>query len=238
MWAAFQIAATVLTSIFAGFFLGFLAPFATLLANLATVQLETAWVHIVMSHPTGTSNWKRFPTFKRAFDATWKPIVLFWLASEAAAFIPVIMIKLLHFKTEYVDIGDKGSEGLKIDGGDSWKGAIVMLTGFVLVMGVVLPAKIILVRIQASLLPEADDPIVPFDRSFQGQVEPAVVTGKGYATIRVAWSTITTSAWRRIIMLQFKVLLVNIAAVFLMAAIAAPQLIWIMSLAEKKEGHN
>lgn len=235
---AFQIAATILTSILGGFHPLVFAPIAVLLANLATVQLETAWVHIVMSHPTETSNWKRFPTFKRAFDATWKPIVIFWLASQSAALIPLFVADALHFKSNFDAIDDKGNHGVKVDGGDSWKGAIVVLTGFALAMGVVLPAKILLVRIQASLLPESDDPIVPFDRSFQGQVEPAVVTGKGYATIRIAWSTITTAAWRRIIMLQFKVLLVNVAAILLMAAIAVPQLIWIMSIAEKKEKHD
>lgn len=47
-----------------------------------------------------------------------------------------------------------------------------------------IPAWGIFTRVAASMLPEEDDPIVPFDRLFGGKVKPGVVLG-----LRDAWTT-------------------------------------------------
>lgn len=87
----------------------------------------------------------------------------------------------------------------------------------------IIPAKVILVRIQASLLPVEDNPIVPFDRSFQGKVEPTVVDGRGYATISDAWSTLSMAGWRRIIILNLKIVFVTLAVIVMATAVIIPE---------------
>ena len=51
-----------------------------------------------------------------------------------------------------------------------------------------LPARVIFIRVAASMLPEKDEPIVPFDRAFGGKVDPKVSGGE-FLGIRDAWST-------------------------------------------------
>ena len=40
------------------------------------------------------------------------------------------------------------------------------------------------------MLPDEDEAIVPFDRSFGGKVVPAILGGSGKLSIRDAWKTL------------------------------------------------
>lgn len=226
----------ILIGIFSGVLGRAFTPLATLLAALTTVQFSTAWLHIVISHPKNVSNWKRLPLFKRAFDATWKPTVIFWVCYEISRWVPELLSVILDYQgPTLVDDGDK-MPYWQTRPGDVWKSIVVLVVTVLINLAIIIPAKIVLVRIQASLLPEDDDPIVPFDRSFQGQVDPAVVDGKGYATLAVAWSSVTPSSWRRIIILQVKIFVTIIGALSLMLLTLIPQMWFIMERVDKDSG--
>jgi len=184
----------------------FAAPLGTLIASLALVQVSTAWVHIVITPHSGWFFWRRLPSFKRAFDATWKPTVLSWLATEVASLI--MWLTGLSLGMNIFDLY-KG-QGLIVDGIE-WKGPVLFIVALIITMVITVPAYVILVRVQASLLPVDRNTIIPFDRTFGGKVEPAVVSGLGYATISDAWSTFSAGAWRRLYTLYAKILLVNVA---------------------------
>ena len=53
----------------------------------------------------------------------------------------------------------------------------------------VVPAHVVLARIQASLLSPDEDTIIPFDKTFDGTVTEPAVAGKGYVNMRNALQT-------------------------------------------------
>ncbi|KAM0261669.1 hypothetical protein ACHAQJ_002121 [Trichoderma viride] len=201
---------SALTSIVASIFSwGPVRPFAELLASLAMVQYATAWVHIVISQPSPRRFWRRLPPFKRAFEATWKAVVIYWAATQVHKWVPILLAGLIGFDAPSLSNMQSGGfhDALR-DGDISYliKAVVYILLSTMLYTVVIIPARVVLVRIQASLLPEDEDAIIPFDRSFDGKVEPAVVGGRGYATVANAWSTFSKTAWRRVVILYAKIM--------------------------------
>ncbi|GKU00778.1 ubiquitin carrier protein [Fusarium langsethiae] len=193
---------------------------AHLISSLICVQLSTAWVHIVIT-PESQERWySRIPAFKPTFLATWRPTVIFWAASQ--------IVTLGGITTVYA-VGTDGQEIPQFDGteGSVWG---IMILALFLQIAVQIPAYVILVRVQASLLPAEADTIIPFDRSFNGRIEPVVVGGRGYATVRDAWSSFSKSAWKRIVMLELKVIAVTVASFFGLMVVIIPQIILLASL--------
>ncbi|KAL7922351.1 hypothetical protein ACQKWADRAFT_293220 [Trichoderma austrokoningii] len=216
----------ILSGVVASFFSWFPAkPFAELLASLIMVQYATAWVHIVISHPSPRRFWRRLPTFKRAFNATWKPIVIYWVATQVHYWIPILLSELIGFDAPSLR---RWGSGNVPDGFSEHKISYMIKAGVYFLLStmlwvvVIIPARVVLVRVQASLLPEDEDPIIPFDRSFDGKVEPAVVGGLGYATVANAWSTFSKAAWRRVVILYAKIFGVIVATTVFSWAILIP----------------
>jgi len=193
---------------------------AHLISSLICVQLSTAWVHIVITPESQLRWYQRIPSFKTTFLATWRPTVIFWAASQ--------IVTLSGLGTLYA-LDKDGQEVPKLDGNESGVFGIMILAIF-LQIAVQIPAYVVLVRVQASLLPAEADTIVPFDRSFNGRIEPVVVGGRGYATVRDAWSSFSKSAWYRIVMLEVKVIAITIAAVFGLMVVIIPQIILLATL--------
>ncbi|KAL7796608.1 hypothetical protein V8C37DRAFT_372370 [Trichoderma ceciliae] len=212
----------IMTFIFSG---GPAMPFAELLASLVMVQFATAWVHIVISQPSPRRFWRRLPPFKRAFEATWRAVVIYWAAIQVHQWIPVLLSRLIGFQAPALSDLNAGipSDAFR-DGDISYliKVTAYILLSTMLYIVVIIPARVVLVRIQASLLPEDEDTIVPFDRSFDGKVEPAVVGGLGYATVADTWSTFSKAAWRRVVILYGKILAIFVTVTLLSCAIIFP----------------
>jgi hypothetical protein len=193
---------------------------AHLLSSLICVQLSTAWVHIIIT-PESQARWySRIPAFKSTFLATWRPIVIFWAVSQ--------IVTLSGLGTLYVMDTD-GHEIPKLEGSESSVFGIMALALFLQIV-IQIPAYVVLIRVQASLLPAEADTIIPFDRSFNGRIEPVVVGGRGYATVRDAWSSFSKSAWQRIVMLELKIVAVTIATLCGLMVVVIPQIILLASL--------
>ncbi|OAT10101.1 hypothetical protein BDBG_05782 [Blastomyces gilchristii SLH14081] len=54
-----------------------------------------------------------------------------------------------------------------------------------------LPATVTMIRVAASILPDQEETIVPFDRTFGGKVQPAILGGSGKIGLLDAWKTFT-----------------------------------------------
>jgi hypothetical protein len=201
-----------------------MVPYSFVLANLISalicVQLNTAWVHIVITPASRQSFWSRLPPFKSTFSATWRPTLIFWAASQIVSLGSVGIMFLLG-REQDTDVSE-------VQGLGSVAG--ILLVAIILQVAVQIPAYVVLVRVQASLLPVDADTIIPFDRSFNGRIEPVVVGGLGYATVRDAWSSFSKSAWRRIVMLSVKIVAISFAVMFVMACVIIPQFILLASL--------
>ncbi len=212
----------------------YFTPLATLLAALTLVQFSAAWVHIVVTHPVpGLSHFRRLPPFKRAFDATWRPILLNWVAFEFVRWVPAVLFELLDVHVPELKDGGR-TDVSDVTGADMAKMVLIAVISAFAGIALVIPTHVILVRVQASLLPVEDDAIIPFDRSFQGKVEPAVAGGRGYATIAEAWTTFSRAGWRRLITLYIKAFLVTMGVYALIVAVAIPEFL----LMVQKTGDN
>ncbi|KAH8173014.1 hypothetical protein LIA77_07269 [Sarocladium implicatum] len=208
----------------------------TLLASLSLVQFSAAWVHIVISVQSPLRFWQRLPPFKRTFDATWKPVTMYWAAFEFTRWIPMVTGMLLgvSFEPKWTEDGNETQP--KPADGFVWKMIIVGAVAVVCSILVMIPAHIVLVRVQASLLPEDTETIVPFDRSFEGTVEPAVVGGLGYVTVRDAWKTFSRSAWRRIVKLYIKIYAISLAFSMFLGVIIGIQFVVLVASSKEIEG--
>ena len=72
-----------------------------------------------------------------------------------------------------------------------------------------IPANVALVRVQASMLPEDCEPIVPFDRTYGGLVKSVEEGGKGRLWMTQAWKTFDWNSRIRLMKFYVKTLAVQ-----------------------------
>jgi hypothetical protein len=224
---------TVLTTLFFA-----LPPFipiriAHLLALLAFIPLSTTWTHLVITPPSAKSFYRRIPTVKKLYVAAWFPTFLFWAAVHAAVIFPELLSRVIGLCVRDLNKPDQVCEQPK-DG--AYLAKVICVAGVSLALQALLaiPAHAALARVQASLLPADEDPIVPFDRSFAGRVEPEVVTGKGFATFGAAIKTIPRASWLRIYLLRIKVFFVSMGVYAILGAIVGLEVVLMGLLAGGK----
>ncbi|KAJ4300218.1 hypothetical protein N0V88_002889 [Collariella sp. IMI 366227] len=203
--------------------------FAHLLALLALAPLSTTWVHIVVTPPSPRSFSSRIPNIRKVYAATWLPIVLFWAASYASFILAALLADLIGLKFP------EDPDNYRLDAS---RFAQILCVGGVFIglqLLLCVSTGTALTRVQASLLPADEDTVVPFDRSFAGQVEPEVVTGKGFATFKAAITTVTVRSWVRICMLNFKLMAVVVAVYMMMGVVLGLQGLVIMKMCQPEE---
>lgn len=203
-------------------------PLGHLLAQLALTQLRTAWTHIVITAPSELRFYQRLPPFKKTFEATCFPIFALWVAEVITVGSVGGLTKVLGLQ-----LPRHGEEPPKYGGSDAWKGLVIFLVVVVLQLVAVVPANVLLVRVQASLLGSDEQVILPFDRSFGGKLEPAIVGGKGFITLRDALTSFSRPSWVRLYKLYAKILAVTFAMYVFMAAVVIPEFFLLMAMSKK-----
>jgi hypothetical protein len=224
-----NIAKALVMGIFMG--VGVPAIAAVPLVSFVLVQPYATWTHMIISAtPSSKSFWKRFPPFKKTFEATALPVLFYVLAKELSTILPIVLSAVLG-----MNVWDpkKPNTLPQIEKDDTWKGLLVLLSALGLHIFLVIPAQVVLTRVQASFLPEEEDTIVPFDRTFGGKVEPAIVSGKGYVSMTDAWKSFSRASWVRLIKLYVKIFLVSIALSLVWAAVIIPEFILIANNSRK-----
>ena len=87
-----------------------------------------------------------------------------------------------------------------------WLHALVVLATATLAgVLVLIPSHVALRRVQASLLPEEDEAVVSFDRTFNGKVVPAILGGSGRVGMAQAWRSFDWNARMRLATVYAKV---------------------------------
>ncbi|KAH7160775.1 hypothetical protein EDB81DRAFT_713645 [Dactylonectria macrodidyma] len=210
----------ILVSFFTLILGSFFSMVASLIASLLLVQYSTAWVHIVITPRSPTHFWRRLPAFRPTFEATWRPVALFWFSNALANWAPFLFSFILNVK--FPDFKNDPSAEVPTTN-EGWKYLVIVLLSLAVQLFIVVPSYVTLIRVQASLLPDNLETIIPFDRTFQGKVEPAVVSGKGYVSLVDAWSTFSKAAWRRLVILYVKILAISMASTFLIFALFGTQ---------------
>ncbi|EXJ80618.1 hypothetical protein A1O3_06902 [Capronia epimyces CBS 606.96] len=183
--------------------------FAAVVIETLLANLHMAWVHIVISEPRAKRWYHRIPSIR-----TWPkiaPAVALWAASsQIVAVLPGLVCGSFGSLKRMNDPAyEPGKKDLYAVGAQGFMGMFIMLALFVLLQ---IPATVTLVRVAASMLPEEDETIVPFDRTFDGRTTPAIIGGQGKIGLVEAWRSFPWASRARLLKLMMKVVLLMMAA--------------------------
>jgi hypothetical protein len=177
------------------------------ISGAAVASIHAAWTHKVVSLPTNKTFAQRLPN-----KADWKVLAL---PAAIEASMPYISLYLIVGVAMLMGLHKLDQEDM-----DEYNGAqiaclilriaAVPLFAIICTLFLCLPALVTLVRIEASLLPEDENTIVPFDRSFGGKVSDA-----GKIGFLDAWRSFNWEARRRLIMLFVKASCILAGMVFI-----------------------
>ncbi|RLM00011.1 hypothetical protein CFD26_106552 [Aspergillus turcosus] len=167
--------------------------FVQFVASMLVATWQTAWVHLVIADKSPRSNYRRMLGLRH-----WPRI------APAAALYNFLMCATFSLPTAAARLagwtvtasGYKGLLGF----------LVISILPAIFLLLVSVPARGIFTRVAASMLPEEDDPIVPFDRLFGGKVKPGMVLG-----LRDAWTTFDWPARIRYIKVILKALAIEVA---------------------------
>lgn len=189
---------------------------AGMLASIATCRLHATWVHAVISMPSTKRWYKRVPPV-----SAWKQL---WFPAAAKAFVLHMAIFVARDLGAFMLQGQH-NKLQNATGADIVLAIACVIGYFILIISmsvfVILPAAVTLVRIEASLLPEEEDTIVPFDRTFSGKIIPSVLGGSGTLGFLDAWRSFNWEARRRLLKLYAKYFVISVATVVVLAHVLA-----------------
>jgi hypothetical protein len=171
-------------------------------AAVITSRLHCAWTHKIITMPSSKSLKAR-----RISREQWRSLMGPTALSVGAQSVGLCGIAMV-FRMSVLLVNNLYTNG----SGPKWVLPIIAivpgaLTSVILGLFLMLPAYVSLVRMEASLLPEEDETIVPFDRSFGGRIT-SVGTA---ATLREAWQSFTWEARRRLVGLYVKFFFIMVA---------------------------
>jgi hypothetical protein len=188
------------------------------LSGAVLANLHAVWTHRIVSMPTTKSFWQRLPS-----KSNWTTLAL-----------PAAISASMPYLSVYLTIGVGALLGLHREDPEQFvrysAGQLACLAMRVVGVAIFaifcslflcLPAIVTLVRIEASILPEDEDTIVPFDRPFDGKAVSQMHGGSGKVGFLDAWRSFNWEARRRLIKLFVKVSLIMVGAFFFVAHILA-----------------
>ncbi|KAI1628287.1 hypothetical protein EDD37DRAFT_302949 [Exophiala viscosa] len=199
--------------------------FAAIVAETALATLHMTWVHIVISEASAQKWYQRIPSLK-----TWPkiaPAVALWATSNQVVHILPMLVcgsfgSLKHMNNPEYQPGRKDLYAVGA------QGVMAMFLTIMLFVLLQIPASVTLVRVAASMLPEEDETIVPFDRTFGGKTTPAIIGGQGKIGLVEAWRSFPWASRIRLLKLMVKVALIVMAfwLAFTMVLVAEAHLIF------------
>ena len=203
---ALSVGTNFMTSLFGSPFGSLTRPLAFIVVSIVLARLHMTWTHIVISNPSEKS-WYRRMHSGGAVRNVMIPTAVSAIA-QTSLLIPAYMACIVS------DIRLRPSKYGIDNLHDARKYAHLMVAAaaiafIVIIVLVVIPADVTLKRVQASMLPEEDEAIVPFDRTFGGKVVPQILGGSGAVSMFDAWKTFDRSARIRLLKLYAKVFLVQ-----------------------------
>jgi hypothetical protein len=182
-------------------------------AEIVVSNLRVGWIHIVISEPSTKSLWSRIPAWRKTTMKIAPAAAIRAVASQLATFIPLLVASGTSLMANPSNIAPT----VFVTGGLGLTALYLIL--YVLVQ---MPAEVTFIRVAASMLPEDDEAIVPFDRSFAGKVRPEIIGGQGKIGIIDAWRSFNWGSRMRFLNVVGRVFLLQIAVslVFALALIS------------------
>lgn len=201
------------------------------LSGAILANIHAAWTHKVVSQPSDKKFLARLPG-----KAAWKTLAL---PAAIAAAMPYISVYLTCGVAMLMGLHKLNPDTVReYDGAQATsliiRGIIVFIFAITCTLFLCLPALVTLVRIEASILPEDEDTIVPFDRSFGGKVVSQMLGGTGKIGFLNAWRSFNWEARRRLIKLFTKVLFIITGLVFIVLHVLVAEIFVVMGPAVGK----
>ena len=179
-------------------------PFIAVFASIALCRLQMTWTHIVISNPSNKAWYRRVPS-RTAVRNILLPTAVSAIAEQAVLYVPgALFVLAVQAFNEEMNENVGRAQNIVI-----LQTFLIGLIGLGIFVLVVIPADVTLKRVQASMLPEEDESIVPFDRTFAGKVKPEILGGSGAVSMLDAWKSFDRSARIRLMKLYLKVFLVS-----------------------------
>lgn len=200
--------------------------FAQSLISVLLSTWQMAWVHIVITEPSPKRFYQRIPSWRTWIKIAPAAAVEDVLAA-AAFFLPMSIAKLAG----WVELA-QGNPSQDLS--QLYKFLAVSALPALLSIMISIPGRVIFVRVAASMLPEEDETIVPFDRSFGGKVNPEIVGGSGKIGIMEAWSTFDWAARVRYVKVIGKTMAIEAGLVVLTVLLIGGQVALMASKSQPK----
>ena len=205
-------------------------------------RIHMTWTHVVISNPSSKKWYQRVPDRKIGLKIM-GPTALWATAEQLALYIPAALFHVYGLNpyaeddptvNRSVDIRYAEDPtyyhtvNSNVRARDMTQLFICGFVGLFIVFAVVFPAGVTLTRVQASLLPEEDDTIVPFDKTFGGRVQPTVTGGSGHVSMLDAWKTFGWAARIRLVKLYAKIFAIQIVTTLVFVGMIVGELRLIM----------
>jgi len=184
---------------------------AVVISSVLMARIHMTWTHITISTPSTKRWYQRIPAMS-TMRHVWIPAAVCALAQQSSIYVTVLSAEFFLSDSDPVEI--YGNYSHKTGCAVALKFLAIVAVAILTFLFIVLPATTTLARVEASLLPESDDTIVPFDRSFGGKVVPAVVGGTGVISFLDAWRSFNWEARRRLVKLDVKIFFIELAIMF------------------------
>ncbi|KAJ5610218.1 hypothetical protein N7510_006937 [Penicillium lagena] len=177
------------------------SDFAHFAGRMFSATWQLAWVHLVIADKSPRSYHRRMLGLRKW--ARMAPAAALYNFLKSATFsLPIAAAELAGWTVTSVAT-NQGYEGLL-----GVLAASILPAIFALLVSI--PARGIFTRVAASMLPEEDDPVVPFDRHFGGNVWPET-DGSGKIGLMDAWTTFEWASRIRYVKIFLKGLAIEVA---------------------------
>jgi hypothetical protein len=174
--------------------------FGQFVASMLFATWQMAWVHLVIADKSPRSSYRRMLGLQH-----WSRI------APAAALYNILVCASFS-----LPLAARSLAGWTVMGVIATRGFSELLNFLISILPAIffllvsIPARAIYIRVAASMLPEEDDPIVPFDRLFGGKANPDMVGGGGKLGLKDAWITFELSARSRFFKIILKALAIEV----------------------------
>ena len=194
-----------------------LEPLCFVVATVFLARMDALWTHVVISEPSNLRWYQRKVTGKQ-----WKkllgPTAAYAIAEQVAIQMPVTLFRAFG-QPSIRHISPQAEARVILT-----QLGLVSLVGLFSVVFILFPAAVMLRRVQASMLPEHDESIVPFDRTFGGKVVPEILGGTGMISMVEAWRTFDWNSRIRLMGVYAKTAAIQAAVTVLFAFIVVGEL--------------
>lgn len=199
--------------------------FIAAISGALCANVHAAWTHKVISMPNDKRPWQRIPSrthwkllcLPAAIETT-MPYAIVYLTCGVAMILGLHNIREQHISEH--DCSAWMSIAIRV--------IVTIVFAVLCTLFLWIPAIVTRVRIEASILPDDEDTIIPFDRTFGGKVVSRLLGGDGVVDYLDAWRSFNWEARRRLLGLYLKSFLIMLGIGFVVVHIVAFEIFAIM----------